>query len=99
MSLITPPVASIVNADGAEHANKMKYYTLSLFHINAAEIMKQMKRVLPYDLHSLTWNKPHKVNDEEVGWHHSFLRGVIVFDILVLLNRNIAIAGVLVIGT
>lgn len=29
------------------------------------EIMKQMKCVFPYDIYSLTWNKTHKINDEE----------------------------------
>lgn len=29
------------------------------------EVMKQMKCVFPYDLNSLTWNRNHKINDEE----------------------------------
>nr|XP_039270133.1 metal-response element-binding transcription factor 2-like [Styela clava] len=31
----------------------------------AGEMMKQMKCVFPYDINSLTWNKNHKINEEE----------------------------------
>lgn len=85
-----------------DHTNNTLYFASSIFHLDISEIMKQMKRVLPYDLHSLTWNKAHKVNDEEVRWLviWSLCLGfaLCIFDLL-LIDRNIAIAGVLVIGT
>lgn len=47
--------------------NQSKLTVVTVYFLNLlVETLKQMKRELPYDINSLSWDKGHKSNNEEV---------------------------------